>query len=123
MVMSVHKRIGIAAHNNKKKELVECLRQYRDVLVKHMLYGTDTIGAFVEKELQVPVTKFENGPLSDDQPLGAKITVLGLDILIFFIHPFETHAHEADLAALIRLAQVHGIVCATTPASVDFILT
>jgi methylglyoxal synthase len=121
--MGEHKRIALVAHNNKKTELIECLRQHRDVLAKHKLYGTGTTGALVEKELQVPVTKFESGPLGGDQQLGAKITARELDILIFFIDPLDSHPHTADVQALLRLAQVYGIVCATTAATVDFLLT
>lgn len=121
--MGEHKRIGIAAHNNKKSELIECLRKHRDVLAKHKLYGTGTTGSMVEKELQLPVTKFESGPLGGDQQLGAKITKRELDILIFFIDPLDAHPHEADVHALVRLSQVYGIVCATTTATVDFILS
>jgi len=121
--MGEHKRIALVAHNNKKTELIECLRQHRDVLAKHKLYGTGTTGALVEKELQIPVTKFESGPLGGDQQLGAKITARELDILIFFIDPLDSHPHTADVQALLRLAQVYGIVCATTAATVDFLLT
>ncbi len=123
IVMGDIKRIAVVAHNNKKKELIECLRQHRDVLVKHKLYGTGTTGSMVEKELDIPVTKFESGPLGGDQQLGAKITKRELDILIFFIDPLDAHPHDADISALLRLAQVYGIVCATTAATTDFILS
>lgn len=121
--MGEYKRIALVAHNNKKAELIECLRQHRDVLAKHKLYGTGTTGELVEKELQLPVTKFESGPLGGDQQLGAKTTARELDILIFFIDPLDSHPHTADVQALLRLAQVYGIVCATTAATVDFLLT
>jgi methylglyoxal synthase len=121
--MGVNKRIGIVAHDNKKAELLECLKKHRDVLANHKLYGTGTTGSLVEKELRIPVTKFASGPFGGDQELGARITRRELDILIFFIDPLDAHPHEADIHALIRLAQVYGIVCATTAATVDFILT
>ncbi|CAF0980736.1 unnamed protein product [Rotaria sp. Silwood1] len=123
VVMGEIKRIALVAHNNKKTELIECLRQHRDTLAKHKLYGTGTTGSLVEKELQVPVTKFESGPLGGDQQLGAKITSRELDILIFFIDPLDSHPHNSDVQALLRLTQVYGIVCATTAATVDFLLS
>jgi len=43
--------------------------------------------------------------------------------LIFFIDPLDAHPHDADINALLRLAQVYGIVCATTAATTDFILS
>lgn len=121
--MGEYKRIAVVAHNNKKAELIECLQKHRDVLAKHKLYGTGTTGALVERELRIPVTKFQSGPLGGDQQLGAKITNRELDILIFLIDPLDTHPHHADVQALVRLAQVYGIVCATTATTVDFILT
>ncbi|CAF3964609.1 unnamed protein product [Rotaria sordida] len=123
VVMGETKRIALVAHNNKKTELIECLRQHRDILAKHKLYGTGTTGSLVEKELQIPVTKFESGPLGGDQQLGAKITARELDILIFFIDPLDSHPHNSDVQALLRLAQVYGIICATTASTVDFIFS
>ncbi len=99
IVMGNIKRIGIAAHNNKKAELIECLQMHRDILAKHKLYGTGTTGSMVEKELQIPVTKYESGPFGGDQQLGAKITKRELDILIFFVDPLDAHAHGADVNA------------------------
>ena len=116
------KRIGIAAHNAKKTEIVECLQKYKDILKNHKLYGTGTTGKLIAEKLDIPVTTFESGPLGGDQQLGARICKRELDILIFFVDPLDAHAHEADVTALIRLAQVYGIVCATTAATHDFIM-
>ncbi|CAF3370839.1 unnamed protein product [Rotaria socialis] len=123
VVMGKAKRIAIVAHNNKKNEMIECLRPYRNILADHKLYGTGTTGALVEKELGLSVSKFESGPLGGDQQLGAKITARELDILLFLIDPLDNHVHHADVAALLRLAQVYGIVCGITAASIDFILS
>ncbi|CAF3732996.1 unnamed protein product [Rotaria sp. Silwood1] len=121
--MGVHKRIGFAAHNEKKSELIECLRRHRDVLSQHKLYATGTTGSLIEKEFDVVVTKFNSGPLGGDQQLGAKIATGNLDILIFFIDPLNAHAHEADIYGLLRIAEVYNIPCATTATSADFIFT
>ena len=121
--MGEHKRIALVAHNNKKAELIECLKPHRDVLANHKLYGTGTTGLLVEKELKLPVTKYESGPFGGDQQLGARITSRELDILIFLIDPLDNHPHTADVQALLRLAQVYGIVCATTTSTVDFLLS
>ncbi|CAF4953404.1 unnamed protein product [Rotaria sp. Silwood1] len=122
-IMGVHKRIALVAHNAKKSELIECLRKHRNVLAQHKLYGTGTTGSLIEKEFNVLVTKFHSGPLGGDQQLGAKIATGELDILIFLIDPLSAHPHEADIEALVRLAEVYNIPCATTATSIDFILT
>ncbi|CAF1649184.1 unnamed protein product, partial [Adineta ricciae] len=73
IIMSTCKRIAIVAHNNKKEELINCLKQHRSVLVQHKLFGTGTTGSLVERELDLPVTKFQSGPLGGDQQLGSLI--------------------------------------------------
>ncbi|CAF3094009.1 unnamed protein product [Rotaria sp. Silwood2] len=123
IMMSNRKRIAVVAHNNKKTELIDCLKQHREVLSQHELFGTGTTGSLVEKELNLPVTKFRSGPFGGDQQLGAKIASHELDILFFLIDPLDSHPHNSDVQGLLRLAQVWGIVCATTAGSIDFILT
>ena len=121
--MSTRKRIALVAHNNKKTELIICLKPHREVLSHHELFGTGTTGSLVEKELKLPVTKLRSGPFGGDQQLGSKIASQELDILIFLIDPLDSHPHNADVQALLRLAQVWNIVCVTTTTSIDFILT
>lgn len=123
IVMSECKRIAIVAHNNKKEELIQCLKTHRDVLSRHELFGTGTTGLLVEEALHLPVTKFQSGPFGGDQQIGAMIATQKLDMLFFIIDPLDCHPHDADVLALLRIAQVWGIVCVTTIASVDFILT
>lgn len=123
IVMSGRKRIAIVAHNNKKGELIECLKKHREVLSQHELFGTGTTGSLVEEALSQSVTKFQSGPFGGDQQIGAMIATQQLDMLFFIIDPLDCHPHDADVLALLRIAQVWGIVCVTTIASVDFILT
>lgn len=122
IMMSTRKRIALVAHDNKKVELIDCLKQHRAVLPQHELFGTGTTGSLVEKELNISVTKYRSGPLGGDQQLGAKIASQQLDILFFLIDPLYSHPHNADIQALLRLAQVWNIVSVTTAASIDFIL-
>jgi methylglyoxal synthase len=123
IVMPTRKRIAVIAHDNKKTELINCLKQHQRILSQHELFGTGTTGSLVEKELNLPVTKFRSGPLGGDQQLGAKIASQELDMVFFLIDPLYSHPHNADIQALLRLAQVWNIVCATTVTSIDFILT
>lgn len=123
IIIRERKRIALVAHDKKKTELITCLKQHRTILSQHELFGTGTTGSLVERELGIPVTKFLSGPMGGDQQLGAKIAFHELDILFFLIDPLDSHPHNADVQALLRLAQVWDIVCATTATSIDFILT
>jgi len=46
-----------------------------------------------------------------------------LDIIIFFWDPLESHAHDSDVKALIRLAVAYNIIIACNRTTADFILT
>ncbi|CAF2670203.1 unnamed protein product [Rotaria sp. Silwood2] len=121
--MAKRKRIGFAAHNEKKKELIECLKNYRNILSHHILYGTGTTGSQIQQELRLPVTLLHSGPLGGDQEMGAMIAKGELDILIFLIDPLNPHPHIYDIGALVRLAQVYNIACETTTTGIKFLLT
>ncbi|MEW6580742.1 MAG: methylglyoxal synthase [Chloroflexota bacterium] len=117
------KRIALIAHDDRKQDLLEWVRFNRGKLSHHEIYATGTTGTLLQQELDVPVHTFLSGPLGGDQQIGAKIAENALDVLIFFWDPLETHPHDPDVRALLRLAVLQNIPVAMNRSSADFIFS
>ena len=120
--MKPNKRIGLVAHDAKKRDLLEWVDENRVTLERHELWGTGTTGGLVADRLGLPVHRLKSGPLGGDQQMGALIAEGRLDILIFFTDPLSTMPHDVDVKALVRLSTVYGIAMACNRTTADFLI-
>lgn len=123
MKMRKIKRIGMIAHDNRKKDLIEWGHNHLPLLKPHKLFATGTTGKLIEDSLRLKVTCFKSGPLGGDQQIGAMIAEGALDFLIFFWDPLQPQPHDPDVKALLRLAVVWNIPVACNRASADFLFS
>jgi methylglyoxal synthase len=123
IAMQHDKKIGLVAHDNKKKALVEWAKFNRVLLAHHELYATGTTGKILERELGLRVHELQSGPLGGDQQVGSMIACGQIDFLIFFWDPLEPQPHDPDVKALLRLAVVWNIPVACNRATADFMIS
>lgn len=131
--MKKKKNVGIVAHDNRKKDIMEWVSYNWKELAQHNLICTGTTGRLVEEALTekcgengvVPptVTLLKSGPLGGDQQLGALIVDGKVDILIFFWDPMQPQPHDVDVKALLRITVLYNIPTASNRSTADFLVS
>ena len=122
-------RIALVAHDNRKEDLLEWVRWNAKILIKHQLLCTGTTGKLIEKTLKdigykdIEMIKFKSGPLGGDQELGSSIANDKIDIFIFLWDPMETHPHDPDVKALLRMTVIYNIPTACNRATADYLIS
>ena len=117
------KKVGLVAHDNKKRDLIDWVTFNRRLLAQHDLVATGTTGSMLEDVVGTGIRKLQSGPLGGDQQLGALIAEGEIDFLVFFWDQLEPQPHDPDVKALLRIAVVWNIPVACNRASADFMIS
>ncbi|MGB6128604.1 MAG: methylglyoxal synthase [Psychrilyobacter sp.] len=116
------KKIALVAHDRKKDELIDFVKEHRDFFSKYSLVSTGTTGARIIQATDLEIIRFQSGPIGGDQQVGALIATDEIEAIFFFRDPLTSQPHEPDVQALIRLCDVHKIPVATNTATADFLI-
>jgi methylglyoxal synthase len=115
------KNIALIAHDNKKNDLVNWVKNNADKLILHNLFGTGTTSMILREKTGLEVKGFKSGPLGGDQQIGASICEGKIDFIIFFWDPMTSQPHDPDVKALLRIAVLYDIPVAMNKSTADFL--
>ncbi|WP_162055701.1 methylglyoxal synthase [Pontibacter pamirensis] len=114
--------IALVAHNNKKTDLLNWVKENQKALEEHKLIGTTNTSQLINDLLDLNVQPFGHGPSGGDILLAARILQGEVHKIIFFIDVETPHGHEHDIQTLIRTAVLNNIPIALNRASANLIV-
>lgn len=114
--------IALIAHDKKKPEMIDFVKEYEYILENHQLYTTGTTGLRIQENTNLKVHRFLSGPYGGDQQIGAYVAEGKIDVVIFFRDPLTAQPHEPDVSALMRLCDVHLIPLASNKAAAEILV-
>ena len=115
-------KIALIAHDKKKDDLVNFVKNHKDFFEKYELVSTGTTGGRIIQATDLSVKRYLSGPLGGDQQIGSDIANELIKAVFFFRDPLTSQPHEPDVQALIRLCDVHFIPVATNKATAELII-
>jgi len=121
--MNAPTRIALIAHDGQKQDMIEWATWNRKLLRGADLCGTRHTAELVSEAIGAPVRALLSGPRGGDAQVGAMIAKRELDLVVFFWDPLASHAHEADVRALLRLAVLHDVPIACNRRTADLIVS
>lgn len=115
-------KIALVAHDKKKAEMIAFTQIYKDLLSQCQLTATGTTGKLISEHTGLSVTALLSGPIGGDQQIGSLVATQQLDMIIFLRDPLTAQAHEPDIAALLRVCDVHNVPLATNRQSAEIFM-
>ncbi len=115
-------KVGLIAHDTKKKLMQNFCIAYRAILTKHELYATGTTGRLIEEATNLNVYKFLAGHLGGEQQMAAAIEQNEIDLVIFLRDPQTSKSHEPDVFKVATLCDIHNIPIATNLATGELLV-
>lgn len=115
-------KIGLIAHDAKKKLMQNFCIAYRGILSKNELYATGTTGRLVEEVTNLNIHKYLAGHLGGQQQLASQIEHNDMDLIIFLRDPFSPKSHEPDVNDVVKLCDTYNIPLATNLATAELLI-
>ena len=115
-------KVGLLAHDSKKKLMQNFCIAYRGILTRHELYATGTTGTLIEEVTKLKIHKFLPGETGGVRQLTSQIEQGNLDMIIFLRDPSPEYDGEPDLSSVIRLCDMYNIPIATNLATAELLI-
>ena len=114
--------LALIAHDSKKDDIVQLLRDHRDSFERLFLIATRSTGQIIRERTGLDVTLVLSGNQGGDHQIGALVANGEIDSVIFLRDPLTAHSHEPDVSSLLRVCDVHSVPLATNLLTAEAVL-
>ena len=114
--------LALIAHDGKKDEMVKLAREHKKKLAELSLVATRSTGQLVREGTGLDIKLVNSGPLGGDQQIGGMVAGGIVKAVIFLRDPLMAQPHEPDIAALLRVCDVHNVPLATNMATAEAVM-
>lgn len=115
-------KIGLIAHDAKKRLMQDFCVAYKAILEKHELYATGVTGRLIEEATGLKVHKFISGSVGGIEQFCAQIDDNDIDLVIFLRDPMHQKSHEPTISSIVRSCDTYNIPFATNLASAELMV-
>ena len=114
--------IAMIAHDGKKAEMVSFVKEHEAFFSKHHLIATHSTGQLINEHTSLSVIQMLSGPLGGDLQIGGLVASKEVDLVIFLRDPLAKQPHDPDIAALMKVCDIHNIPLATNLKTAEYLL-
>jgi methylglyoxal synthase len=115
-------KVGLIAHDSKKKLMQNFCIAYRGILTRHELYATGTTGSLIQEVSNLRIHKFLPGETGGVRQLASQIEQGNLDIIIFLRNPNPSVEEETEVNSVLRLCDMYNIPIGTNLATAELLI-
>lgn len=115
-------KVGLIAHDSKKKLMQNFCIAYRGILTRHELYATGTTGSLIQEVSNLRIHKFLPGETGGVRQLASQIEQGNLDMIIFLRNPNPSVEEETEVNSVLRLCDMYNIPIGTNLATAELLI-
>ncbi len=114
--------IALIAHDARKSLMLEFVRTHLEFFRTETLVATGSTGLLLNEQLGLNIERVAHGPDGGDLIIGGRVAEGRVKAVIFLRDPLTAQPHEPDVAALMRVCDVHAVPLATNLSTAECVV-
>jgi methylglyoxal synthase len=114
--------LALIAHDRCKEQMVEFVSHHLSFFSTEPLVGTKTTGGLLKAQLNIDIDCKLSGPQGGDLQIGAMVAEGKISAVFFLRDVLTAQPHEPDIAALMRICDVHSVPIATNLGTAELLI-